>query len=161
MKTYKVSGVQVRSGHKSIVLEWVLEGEGEGGGGGKFVEVMALLNDRVLGETRAKMVDRLNFLTGGQLSITSSIGEHGWALSYSVGWDRLVTYLSGGGNREGKFIFRLREIFLQRAVAQLAGPDSDRDRVLVLGDDVFSVVKGVDGKVEMYEMYGTLEGVKG
>lgn len=159
MKTYKVSCVNVRSGHKSIVLEWVLEGKGEGGG--KFVEVMALLNDRVLGETRAKMVDRLNFLTGGQLSITSGIGEHGWVLGYGVGGDRLVTYLSGGGDREGRFISRLREIFERRAGEQLAGPDSDRDRVLVLGDDVFSVVKGADGKVEMYEMYGTLEGVTG
>lgn len=158
MKTYKVSCVNVRSGHKSIVLEWVLEGEN----GGKFVEVMALLNDRVLGETRRGMVDRLNFLTGGQLSITSGIGEHGWVLGYGVGGDRLVTYLSGGGgNREGQFILRLRDMFLQRAVEQLAGSDSDRDRVLVLGDDVFSVVKGVDGEVEMYEMYGVLEGVTG
>lgn len=157
MKTYKVSCVNVRSGHKSIVLEWVLEGKGEGGG--KFVEVMALLNDRVLGETRAKMVDRLNFLTGGQLSITSGIGEHGWVLGYGVGGDRLVTYLNGNGGSQ--FVFRLREIFERRAGEQLAGPDSDRDRVLVLGDDVFSVVKGADGKVEMYEMYGTLEGVTG
>lgn len=155
MKTYKVSCVNVRSGYKSIVLEWGLEG------GGKFVEVMALLNDRVLGETRRGMVDRLNFLTGGQLSITSGIGERGWVLGYGVGWDRLVTYLSGGGDREGRFMLRLREIFERRAVAQLAGPDSDRDRVLVLGDDVFSVVKGVDGKVEMYKMYGVLEGVTG